>query len=189
MKPYLLDINVLIALAWHNHVHHEDAQRSFARKGAAGFRTCPITQTGFVGISSNPAFTPQAVTPGEALDLLDRITQLPGHDFWFDDLPLRNAVAPGTLLGGHRQVKQTCCDTGSARSWRLLLWMSSRQSQQSPSRLPSPVPARVPRSPAARRFAWRGGSRRIRCQGCRPASAPFQPAWSIPPKLLGPAPV
>jgi toxin-antitoxin system PIN domain toxin len=104
MKPYLLDINVLIALAWRNHLHHEDAQRWFARKGAAGFRTCPMTQTGFVGISSNPAFTPQAVTPGEALDLLDRITQLPGHDFWFDDLPLRTAVAPGTLLGGHRQV-------------------------------------------------------------------------------------
>jgi hypothetical protein len=63
-----------------------------------------MTQTGFVRISSNPAFTPQAVTPGEALDLLDRITRLPGHDFWSDDLPLRNAVAPGTLLGGHRQV-------------------------------------------------------------------------------------
>ena len=104
MKPYLLDINVLIALAWRNHVHHEDVQRWFARKGAAGFRTCPMTQTGFVRISSNAAFTPQAVTPGEALDLLDRITRLQGHDFWFDDLPLRNAVAPGTLLGGHRQV-------------------------------------------------------------------------------------
>jgi toxin-antitoxin system PIN domain toxin len=104
MKPYLLDINVLIALAWRNHVHHEDVQRWFARKGAAGFRTCPTNQTGFVGISSNPAFTPQPVTAGEALDLLDRITHLSGHEFWFDDLPLRNAVAPGTLLGGHRQV-------------------------------------------------------------------------------------
>jgi hypothetical protein len=50
MKPYLLDINVLIALAWCNHIHHEDARRWFARKGAAGFRTCPISQTGFVRI-------------------------------------------------------------------------------------------------------------------------------------------
>ena len=63
-----------------------------------------MTKTGFVRISSNPAFTPKAVTHGEALDLMDRITRLQGHDFWFDDLPLRNAVAPGTLLGGRHQV-------------------------------------------------------------------------------------
>ena len=48
MKPYLLDTNVLIALAWPNHVHHREAQTWFEKKGAAGFRTCPITQTGFV---------------------------------------------------------------------------------------------------------------------------------------------
>jgi len=123
MKPYLLDINALIALAWRNHVHHEDAQGWFARKGAAGFRTCPITQTGFVRISSNPAFTPQAVTPGEALDLLDRITRLQGHDFWFDDLPLRNAVAPGTLLGGQRQVTDAYLLGLAVRNGMILVTM------------------------------------------------------------------
>ena len=34
---------------------------------------------------------------------------------------------------------------------------------------------------AVRRFAWHGGSRRTRRLGCRPASAPFQPAWSVAP--------
>lgn len=104
MTPYLLDTNVLIALAWPNHVHHCDTQAWFARKGAAGFRTCPMTQTGFVRISSNPAFTPGAVSPGEALALLERVARLPGHDFWPDDLLLREAVSLGAAPIGHRQV-------------------------------------------------------------------------------------
>ncbi len=104
MKPYLLDTNVLIALAWPNHVHHDRAQDWFAEKRRAGFRTCPMTQTGFVRISSNPAFTSQAVTPGEALALLEAVTGLPNHGFWPDDLSLLEAVKDRPILAGHRQV-------------------------------------------------------------------------------------
>ena len=82
VKPYLLDINVLIALAWPNHVHHGEAMEWFLEKAVDAFRTCPITQTGFIRISSNPAFTANAATPAEALDLLQRVTELPGHGFW-----------------------------------------------------------------------------------------------------------
>ena len=85
MKPYLLDTNVLIALAWPNHVHHREALAWFGAKAAGGFRTCPITQTGFVRISSNPAFTANPPRPGEAIALLQRITRLPGHGFWRDE--------------------------------------------------------------------------------------------------------
>jgi toxin-antitoxin system PIN domain toxin len=105
MRPYLLDTNVLIALAWPNHVHHRETQEWFARKGAAAFRTCPITQIGFIRISSNPAFTPGAVSPTEALALLDRVARLPGHDFWTDDLSFHDAVnAAGVTVVGHRQI-------------------------------------------------------------------------------------
>ena len=104
MKPYLLDVNVLIALAWPNHVHHGEAQAWFAVRGSPAFRTCPLTQIGFVRISSNPAFTPQAASPGEAVALLERICRLPGHDFWPDDLHLRESFPPGVLLAGHRQI-------------------------------------------------------------------------------------
>ncbi len=104
MKPYLLDVNVLVALAWPNHVHHRQAQTWFAQKGAAAFRTCPMTQTGFVRISSNPAFSPAAVTPAQALGLLERVAQLPGHEFWPDDIQWRDAAALCPPLAGHRQV-------------------------------------------------------------------------------------
>jgi predicted nucleic acid-binding protein len=62
----LLDLNVLIALAWPSHVHHAVAQTWFGRNRRQGWATYPMTQTGFLRISSNPKFIDGAVTPGEA---------------------------------------------------------------------------------------------------------------------------
>ena len=104
MIAYLLDTNVLLALAWPNHVHHREALVWFTGKAASAFRTCPLTETGFVRISSNPAFTPEAVTPGEALGVLGLITKLPGHGFWPDDLPLDQAFPGETAIGHHRHI-------------------------------------------------------------------------------------
>lgn len=104
MKPRLLDINLLIALAWPSHVHHGHAQVWFTKARATGFRTCPLTQAGFVRISSNPSFTPQAVAPRAAVELLERVISLPEHEFWPDDLPLNRAIPAGLPILGHRQV-------------------------------------------------------------------------------------
>jgi toxin-antitoxin system PIN domain toxin len=104
MSPYLLDVNVLIALAWPNHVHHGEALRWFETKTAKGFRTCPMTQAGFVRISSNASFVPNPPGPLAAMALLMRITELPGHGFWPDDLPLSEAFGPAPLLVTHRHV-------------------------------------------------------------------------------------
>jgi toxin-antitoxin system PIN domain toxin len=104
MKPYLLDTNILIALAWPSHVHHQLCQRWFARRKRAGFRTCPLTETGFVRICSNPAFSKNAVSPIEALSLLRQITELPGHGFWPDDVSLVRAMGEVKSLSGHRQI-------------------------------------------------------------------------------------
>lgn len=104
MTPRLLDINVLIALAWPSHVHHRQVQTWFAAKRSHGFRTCPLTQLGFVRISSNPGFIKQAVTLRSALTLLDQITSLPEHEFWPDDLSLKEAMPLQQTLFGHRQI-------------------------------------------------------------------------------------
>ena len=104
-RPYLLDVNLLIALAWPSHVHHELAQAWFARTRRAGFRTCPVTEAGFVRISSNPKFSPVAATPADALALLDQITRLPEHEFWPDDLSLQAALSKiRPLVASHRQI-------------------------------------------------------------------------------------
>ena len=50
---FLLDVNVLMALLWENHEHHQVARRWFRQ--ITDFATCPVTQLGFARISSHPA--------------------------------------------------------------------------------------------------------------------------------------
>ncbi|MGI9022281.1 MAG: type II toxin-antitoxin system VapC family toxin, partial [Acidimicrobiales bacterium] len=61
MTP-LLDVNVLIALAWPNHVHHDRARSWFSGPGSSGWATRPLPQHGFVRVSSHPML-PHAATP------------------------------------------------------------------------------------------------------------------------------
>jgi len=81
---HLLDVNVLIALAWPNHVHHARATRWFAEVHESGWATTPMTESGFVRISSNARVFPEGVTPGQAAEVLRRYCELPGHQFWAD---------------------------------------------------------------------------------------------------------
>lgn len=90
---YLLDVNVLIALAWPNHVHHADATRWFAEVHESGWATTPMTESGFVRISSNARVFPEGVTPGQAAEVLGRYCALPGHEFWADTTRLSERSA------------------------------------------------------------------------------------------------
>jgi len=81
MKGFLLDVNVLLALAWPNHVHHALAHEWFERKGSRGWGTCLLTQAAFVRISSHPAMG-QHVSTQEALRVLLEIVAQPGHAYW-----------------------------------------------------------------------------------------------------------
>ena len=101
---YLLDVNVLVALAWEDHAHHSLASSWFSRKRNTGFSTCPITQAAFVRISSNSRVIPDALPVPIAIDLLEGYTALPEHEFWPDDLTLREAIPPDRRLTGYRQI-------------------------------------------------------------------------------------
>lgn len=101
----LLDVNVLVALAWPNHVHHAAAMAWFDETGHKRFATCPVTQSGFVRISSNRRAIPLARTPREACALLRRIVALPGHVFWTDEVDLSGTEhIAWERLGSHVQV-------------------------------------------------------------------------------------
>jgi toxin-antitoxin system PIN domain toxin len=102
LSASLLDVNVLLALAWPSHQHHAAAHRWFSRAARQGWATCPLTELAFVRLSSNPAFSPDAVSPGEALDLLARIRKVPRHVPW-DQLPPVGDLRSLRLLG-HQQV-------------------------------------------------------------------------------------
>jgi toxin-antitoxin system PIN domain toxin len=101
----LPDVNVLVALAWPNHIHHEPAHAWFSEHQAAGWATCPLTESGFVRVSSNPRLTPEARRPREALQLLEKIVSLAGHVFWDDATSIvRSAHVARERLTGYRQV-------------------------------------------------------------------------------------
>jgi toxin-antitoxin system PIN domain toxin len=88
---YLLDVNVLLALAWPNHVHHGAARTWFAESHTDGWLTCGVTESGFIRVSSNARVTPDARTPGEAALLLHRLCSLPEHLFVEDSVSLADS--------------------------------------------------------------------------------------------------
>lgn len=105
MKAALLDINILTALLWPAHEHHEAAHRWFGGRADARWATCSLTQLGFVRIVSNPAFSRDALSPVEALALLGENLVHPGHDFWADSLQVPTAVkGMEASLQGYKQL-------------------------------------------------------------------------------------
>jgi toxin-antitoxin system PIN domain toxin len=102
MKAALLDTNVLLALAWPNHQHHAQAHGWFATNANKGWASCAFTQLGFIRLSSNPAYTLNAVAPQDAAALLQLWTRLKGHHFW--NSPAADAPAIYARAIGHQQV-------------------------------------------------------------------------------------
>jgi toxin-antitoxin system PIN domain toxin len=102
---YLLDANALIALAWPEHTLHERVARWFERRGQKEWATCAFTQSALVRILSNPSFSEQALTPADALLLLEQNTAHPNHRFWSTDISLQDALEAAQItLQGHQQV-------------------------------------------------------------------------------------
>ena len=105
MKAALLDINILTALLWPTHEHHDMAHRWFAGRGDAPWATCSLTQLGFVRIVSNPAFSRDALSPTEAVALLGGNLVHPAHEFWTDTLQVPAAVkGMEARLHGYKQL-------------------------------------------------------------------------------------
>jgi hypothetical protein len=98
-------VNVLVALAWPNHVHHGQAVRWFVGVRDDGWATCPITESGFVRVSSNARVLPDARTPSEARTLLALLRTKGAHRFWEDDVSVvDDPCGVFAEAVGHRQV-------------------------------------------------------------------------------------
>ena len=101
----LVDVNVLVALAWPNHVHHRAARGWFNGHHRRGWATTPITESGFVRVSSNRAAIPTTTTPTIAIEVLAAMAALAGHQFWVDDLSgVTDGFGDTTLVRSHRDV-------------------------------------------------------------------------------------
>lgn len=102
----LLDVNVLIGLFDSDHVFHERAHAWLESHGSEGIATCPLTENGLVRILSHPRYSKAfELPPGEVIGRLDRFVANHNHEFWADDISIRDpAVFHREHFIGPRQL-------------------------------------------------------------------------------------
>jgi uncharacterized protein len=87
----LLDVNVIIALLDPDHAFHERAHDWWATNARRGWASCPLTENGVVRIMSNPGYSQKArFTPGDLIGRLRQFAQQSNHEFWPDEISLRD---------------------------------------------------------------------------------------------------
>jgi toxin-antitoxin system PIN domain toxin len=102
----LPDVNVLLALVWSNHPHHDAAHEWFGREASSGWATCLLTQTAFLRLSLNPQVVGVAIDCVTVVQLLGGIAAHPQHRF-LDAAPALNTTSFDELIPrivGYRQV-------------------------------------------------------------------------------------
>lgn len=105
MSAALLDVNLLTALLWPDHEHHEGAHRWFHGRSDRRWATCVLTELAFVRLASNPAFSRKALSPASALALLAKNLTNPTHELWTDEVGVPVALESlQTRLQGHQQL-------------------------------------------------------------------------------------
>jgi hypothetical protein len=102
-RKNLLDINVLVALSDPEHKHHQHARKWFTSPGRGTWALCPLTEAGFLRVTTNPAFRPGPRTLEQAIAILQAIKGMcdycPIDQSWMT-LTARFA----SRIRGHQQV-------------------------------------------------------------------------------------
>lgn len=122
---YLLDVSALVALLWKNHVAHATTSRWAEGKQLA---VCPVTELGFLRVSTSPAFN---ATMEEAREVLQRFLSSEAPDFIpADARALAGEVAPSSAkttdwylanLADAHGMKWATLDTRANHSARALV--------------------------------------------------------------------
>lgn len=104
-RKYLLDLNTLIALAEPEHEFHKVAGKWFQAEGKENWGVCPLTEAGFIRITTNPKYRSPTRTLQQAAAILASFAEHPGYRYW----PIANSWATLTApfsarIFGHQQV-------------------------------------------------------------------------------------
>lgn len=109
----LLDVNALVALAWDSHIHHARIREWFTANATLGWATCPLTEAGFVRVSTNPKVLPSAIGIADARPVLVALRAVGGHRFLADDVSLVDDDVP--LIVGYRHRRPSADTRPPAR--------------------------------------------------------------------------
>ena len=101
---FLLDVNVLVALAFPQHTFHSAAHAWFDGEPNRLWATCPLTQAGFLRFASREFFGAKGSSRDAirtALAALERDCKSPHHQYWPADTDLRDLsdVMRARLIG------------------------------------------------------------------------------------------
>lgn len=103
----LLDLNVLIALTDQRHSHHSQARKWFASSGKNNWGICPLTEAGFLRVTTNPTFRSDPYSFERAISILQSLKEVAGY--WYCEIREADAwvkvTAPfSARISGHQQV-------------------------------------------------------------------------------------
>lgn len=115
---YLLDVNLLIALALPRHVHHARAHDWFASVDA--WATTPFTEAAFVRLLTNHSVVGIEVPMSLALHMLGRLHEDDGHAFASDTASLATPQVSFERLTSSRDVTDVHLVDLAARSGHVL---------------------------------------------------------------------
>jgi uncharacterized protein len=97
----LLDVNALIALFDFKHTQHASARNWFAN-WKQPFATCPITELGFVRITSNPRYSNPFASADDALELIRAFRKHSQYRFLPDAISIAEASFGKHGIGSHK---------------------------------------------------------------------------------------
>lgn len=98
----LLDVNVLLALSWDQHVHHENAHAQF--RNLTQWSTTPTTEAGLLRLLLTEAVVGRRVAGQEALGQLRALRSVPGWRMIDDTATLADPKIDLRVLMGRRQI-------------------------------------------------------------------------------------
>lgn len=105
IRRNLLDLNVLLALSDPEHMHHQKARSWFTATGEGNWSLCPLTEAGFLRVTTNPAFRPGPRTMEQSIAILQSLKGLSGYWYWEMKESWVNLTARfAARISGHQQV-------------------------------------------------------------------------------------
>jgi uncharacterized protein len=112
----LLDVNLLLALAWPHHIMFPAAQRWFGAVHTEGWATTPVTEASLVRLSMNPVVAGPNPPWSTCVELIRRLRAVAGHRRWVDGVDLvDDPVVRRARIVGHRQVSDVLLVAEAAR--------------------------------------------------------------------------
>ena len=105
IQKHLLDVNVLIALTEPAHGRHQAAQKWFHSDRRGTWAICPLTEAGFIRVTTNPAFYPVPRSIEQCAAVLKMLRAYPEYSYWPIENDWVTLTAPFVArISGHQQV-------------------------------------------------------------------------------------